>query len=141
MCRSGGSANRAAATNCAFAAGHFTACTGGDCTSTACAAPAPAGQTAAGRQQPSFRAGIDIVSLNVTVTDAANHYVTDLAEGDFSVFEDGVKQNITFFSRRQQPIAMSLLLDSSASMEQHLGTLQTAATNFIKKLKSTTSRR
>ena len=99
-------------------------------------APAPAGQTAAGRQQPSFRAGIDIVSLNVTVTDAANHYVTDLAEGDFSVFEDGVKQNITFFSRRQQPIAMSLLLDSSASMEQHLGTLQTAATNFIKKLKS-----
>jgi VWFA-related protein len=69
------------------------------------------------------------------VTDASNHYVTDLAEGEFSVFEDGIKQNITFFSRRQQPIAMSLLLDSSASMEQHLGTLQTAATNFIKKLK------
>ena len=101
----------------------------------AAGAPAPAGQTAANRQQPSFRAGIDIVSLNVTVTDAANHYVTDLSEGDFSVFEDGVKQNLTFFSRRQQPIAMSLLLDSSASMEQHIGTLQTAATNFIKKLK------
>ena len=101
----------------------------------AAGAPAPAGQTAPNRQQPAFRAGIDIVSLNVTVTDAANHYVTDLDEGDFSVFEDGVKQNITFFSRRQQPIAMSLLLDSSASMEQHIGTLQTAATNFIKKLK------
>jgi VWFA-related protein len=71
----------------------------------------------------------------VTVTDASNHYVTDLGESDFSVFEDGIKQNITFFSRRQQPIAMSLLLDSSASMEQHLSTLQTAAINFIKKLK------
>ena len=71
----------------------------------------------------------------MTVTDASNHYVTDLAENEFSVFEDGVKQNITFFSRRQQPIALSLLLDSSASMEQHIGTLQTAATNFIKKLK------
>jgi len=91
--------------------------------------------TAGNRQQPSFRAGIDIVSLNVTVTDASNHYVTDLAENEFSVFEDGVKQNVTFFSRRQQPIALSLLLDSSASMEQHIGTLQTAATNFIKKLK------
>jgi VWFA-related protein len=91
--------------------------------------------TAADRQRPSFRSGIDIVSLNVTVTDGSNHYVTDLAEGEFSVFEDGIKQNITFFSRRQQPIALSLLLDSSASMEQHLGTLQTAATNFIKKLK------
>jgi VWFA-related protein len=75
------------------------------------------------------------VSLNVTVTDGSNHYVTDLAENDFSVFEDGVKQNITFFSRRQQPIALSLLLDSSASMEQHLPTLQTAATNFVRKLK------
>jgi Ca-activated chloride channel homolog len=91
--------------------------------------------TAGDRQRPSFRAGIDIVSLNVTVTDASNHYVTDLAENEFSVFEDGVKQNVTFFSRRQQPIALSLLLDSSASMEQHIGTLQTAATNFIKKLK------
>ena len=83
----------------AFAASHFTACTGGDTASTACAG-ARAGraeQRLPGRQQPSFRAGIDIVSLNVCVTNAANHYVTDLAEGDFSVFEDGVKQNITFF--------------------------------------------
>jgi VWFA-related protein len=103
----------------------------------ATAAPqTPAPPTAAERQRPSFRSGIDIVSLNVTVTDGSNHYVTDLAENEFSVFEDGVKQNITFFSRRQQPIALSLLLDSSASMEQHIGTLQTAATNFVRKLKS-----
>jgi hypothetical protein len=70
-------------------------------------APAPSSpSTPADRQRPSFRSGIDIVSLNVTVTDASNHYVTDLAEGEFSVFEDGIKQNITFFSRRQQPIAL-----------------------------------
>jgi Ca-activated chloride channel homolog len=87
-------------------------------------------------QQPSFRAGVDIVSLNVTVTDAAAHYITDLEEGDFLVFEDGIKQNVTFFSRRQSPIALSLLLDSSASMEEHLPVLQTAASNFVHKLKS-----
>ena len=103
----------------------------------ATAAPqSPAPPPPADRQRPSFRSGIDIVSLNVTVTDGSNHYVTDLAENEFSVFEDGVKQNITFFSRRQQPIALSLLLDSSASMEQHIGTLQTAATNFVRNLKS-----
>ena len=61
------------------------------------AAPAPS-------QRPAFRAGIDIVSLNVTVTDTMNHYVTDLGEADFSVFEDGAKQEVTFFTRRQQPI-------------------------------------
>jgi Ca-activated chloride channel homolog len=86
-------------------------------------------------QTPAFRAGIDIVSLNVTVTDGVNHYVTDLDEPDFQVFEDGVKQEIDFFSRRQQPIALSLLLDSSASMEDKLSTLQTAAGNFVRRLR------
>jgi VWFA-related protein len=87
-------------------------------------------------QQPSFRAGVDIVSLNVTVTDSATHYITDLEESDFLVFEDGIKQNVTFFNKRQSPIALSLLLDSSASMEEHLPVLQTAASNFVHKLKS-----
>src|SRR5437870_10887066 len=76
-----------------------------------------------------------MVSLNVTVTDPSNRYVTDLDQGDFNVFEDGVKQEVTFFNRRQQPIALSLLLDSSASMEDKLPTLQTAAGNFVRRLR------
>jgi len=86
--------------------------------------------------QGTFRAGIDVVSLNVTVMDSSNHYVTDLDEKNFSVFEDGVKQDLSFFTRKQQPIALSLLLDSSASMEDKLPTLQTAAANFVHRLKS-----
>jgi VWFA-related protein len=86
-------------------------------------------------QQPSFRSGVDIVSLNVTITDGSNRYITDLDEAEFNVFEDGIRQNVTFFTRRQQPIALSLLLDSSASMEEHLHTLQEAATNFVQRLK------
>jgi Ca-activated chloride channel family protein len=78
---------------------------------------------------------VDIVSLNVTVVDGLTRYITDLEQDDFSVFEDGVKQDITFFTRREQPIALSLLLDSSASMEDKLQTLQTAATNFVRRLK------
>jgi Ca-activated chloride channel family protein len=86
-------------------------------------------------QRPAFRAGVDIVSLNVTVQDAAQHYVTDLEQGEFAIFEDGVKQEISFFNRRQQPIALSLLLDSSASMEDKLEDLQAAAKSFVKRLK------
>ena len=85
--------------------------------------------------QGTFRAAIDIVSLNVTVMDASGHYVTDLDEKDFSVFEDGVKQDLSFFTRKQQAIALSMLLDSSASMEDKLSTLQTAAVNFVRRLK------
>jgi Ca-activated chloride channel family protein len=84
---------------------------------------------------PAFRAAIDIVSLSVTVTDGASRYVTDLEESDFQIFEDGVRQEASFFSRRQQPIALSLLLDSSASMEDKLPTLQTAAGNFVRRLR------
>jgi Ca-activated chloride channel family protein len=94
----------------------------------------PAAQRPAA-QAPAFRAGVDVVSLSVTVIDGMNHYVTDLQPDEFSVFEDGTKQEITFFNRRQQPIALSLLLDSSASMEEHLPTLQTAATNFVRRLR------
>jgi VWFA-related protein len=86
--------------------------------------------------QGTFRAAIDIVSLNVTAMDPANHYVTDLDEKNFSVFEDGVKQDLSFFTRKQQPIALSLLLDSSASMEDKLATLQIAASNFVHRLKA-----
>ena len=95
------------------------------------APPAPPGAP----QRPAFRAGVDIVSLNVTVQDAAGHYVTDLDQNEFSIFEDGSKQDITFFNRRQQPIALSLLLDSSASMEDKLEMLQISAKSFIKRLK------
>jgi Ca-activated chloride channel family protein len=87
-------------------------------------------------QDRTFRAGIDIVSLNVTVADAANKYVTDLDAKDFTVFEDGVRQEVTFFNKRQSPVALSLLLDSSASMEDKLPTLQQAAVGFVKRLQS-----
>jgi len=85
-------------------------------------------------QQGRFRAGIELVSLNVTVTDGAK-YVTGLEQGDFDVFEDGVKQNLSFFSHVQQPIALAILLDTSNSMEDKLATAQEAASGFVRRMK------
>ncbi len=84
---------------------------------------------------PSFRGGVDLVSLNVTVTEGTK-YVTDLGQDDFSVYEDGVKQDVTFFNKSNLPIALALLLDTSASMESKLQTAQEAAIGFSKKLRS-----
>lgn len=86
-------------------------------------------------QRPAFRLGVDIVSLNVTVVDTNSRYVTGLDREDFEVYEDGVKQDVVFFTREPQPIALSLLLDSSASMDQALPTLQEAAKNFVGRLR------
>jgi Ca-activated chloride channel homolog len=100
------------------------------------AAPPPLPpQTSGGGQGPAFRAGVDLVSLNVTVSDANGRYVTDLNTTDFSVFEDGVKQEVTFFNKSNLPIALALLLDTSASMETKLQTAQEAAIGFAKKLR------
>src|SRR5213078_975172 len=86
--------------------------------------------------QVPFRAGVDVVSLNVTVTDGTQKYVTDLTQDDFNVFEDGVKQEVTFFNRTNLPIALALLLDTSASMDTKLPTAQEAAIGFAKRLRS-----
>jgi Ca-activated chloride channel family protein len=91
--------------------------------------PAPPGQGGA------FRSGVDLVSLNVTVTDASNRYITDLSGDDFSILEDGVKQDIGFFSRTNLSLAVSLLLDSSASMEDKMRTTQAAALGFVQSLR------
>ena len=89
-----------------------------------------------GKQEPQiFRATIDVVSLNITVVDGESHYVTDLSESDFSVFEDGAKQELIFFNRTSLPIALSLLIDTSASMENRLQIAQEAAIGFAKKLR------
>lgn len=85
-------------------------------------------------QQGRFRAGVELVSLNVTVTDGAK-YVTGLDQDDFEVYEDGAKQTITFFSRVQQPIALAILLDTSNSMEDKLSTAQEAATGFVRRMR------
>jgi Ca-activated chloride channel family protein len=86
-------------------------------------------------QPPSFRAGIELVSLNVIVTEGGGRYVTDLAQDDFNIFEDGVKQDVSFFNKTNLPIALSLLLDTSASMETKLPTAQEAAIGFSRKLR------
>ena len=99
-------------------------------------APGLTAQSAAQNQKPEiFKAAVDLVSLNVTVVDNQNHYLTDMTEGEFSVFEDGAKQELTFFNRTSLPIALSLLMDTSASMESRLPIAQEAAIGFARKLR------
>lgn len=89
---------------------------------------------AAQQPTPKLRSGVELVSLSVSVMDGAK-YVTDLEQTDFEVFEDGARQSVSFFSRKQQPIALAVLLDTSNSMEDKLATAQEAAVGFARRLK------
>jgi Ca-activated chloride channel homolog len=81
-----------------------------------------------------FRTDVDVVPLNVTVTDGARRYVTDLDRGEFEIFEDGRKQELAFFQKTALPLALVLLLDTSASMAQSLTVAQQAAIEFANEL-------
>ena len=93
------------------------------------------GQTAAsvGQRAP-FRGGVDVVTVNVTVTDSSRHYVIDLERTAFLVLEDGRQQQLSFFQKSGLPVALALLLDTSASMEMNLALAQEAAIGFVREL-------
>jgi Ca-activated chloride channel homolog len=99
----------------------------------------PAASTApAARDIPStpvFRAGVDLVALNVVVTDPQQRFVSGLTASDFAVFEDGVQQDVSFFAAAMVPLDLALLLDTSASMQDKMETMREAALGFLATLR------
>jgi Ca-activated chloride channel family protein len=86
-------------------------------------------------QTPTFGTGIEIINLNLSVTDARNNFVTDLGESEFAVYEDGIRQELSLFTHENLPISMVIMIDCSASMEEKMKTAQSAAIRFTKTLR------
>ncbi len=72
------------------------------------------------------------VRLPVTVT-LKKDLVTGLSRGDFAVFEDGVQQEVTFFTdeKNNPAVYVGVLMDTSPSAAGKLGFSKEAAINFI----------
>jgi Ca-activated chloride channel family protein len=68
------------------------------------------------RDPNSFKSGIDVTGVTVTVRDSDGRLVTGLTRDDFEVFEDGDRQTITQFTRERVPVSVGVLLDISDSM-------------------------
>ncbi len=88
----------------------------------------------AGQQQPIFRSGTQTVPVYATVTDAAGRLVPDLEQGDFEIYDNGKKVDITLFENVVQPITVVVMLDTSGSMTMNLEFLKEAATQFVIRL-------
>jgi len=67
-------------------------------------------------QRPVFKAGVDLVSVSATVTDARGHFVGGLEKEDFRLLEDGREMPIAQFSSGRVPVSLGIVLDSSDSM-------------------------
>ena len=85
--------------------------------------------------QEVFRTSTDLVLLSVSAARGARA-TTGLRQADFRVYEDGRPQDITVFERDPRPIALSILMDASSSMESKLGIAQDAAIAFCRRIRS-----
>jgi len=101
----------------------------------AASGPLLAASLLAQQRPPTFEVGIEVINLNLSVTDGRSRYVTDLEERDFAVFEDGILQQLSLFTHENLPISLSLLIDTSASMLEKLPVAQAAATRFTRTLR------
>ncbi len=71
-------------------------------------------------QEATFRSGSRVVPAYVTVTDANNRLVTDLAREDFEILDNGRPQELTIFDNEVRPISVVVILDTSISMTHRL---------------------
>jgi hypothetical protein len=101
---------------------------------------------------PRFASVVELISLNVTVTDQSRECLTgspaywsagwdgcpvnDLAQDAFRISEDGVPQTVTLFNREDVSIAMSLLIDKRFEAKAPPSEVTRAAAGLIKKLRA-----
>jgi len=74
------------------------------------------GQERPAGQGFSFRTGVELVSVTVTVTDDRGRFVPDLKISDFVVYEEGQPQTISQFDSERVPVSLGVALDTSGSM-------------------------
>ena len=67
-------------------------------------------------KQNAFVLKTETVSLMVNVTDAKGRFFSGLEKEAFSVFEDGIEQEISFFTVADSPASIGIVFDVSSSM-------------------------
>jgi Ca-activated chloride channel family protein len=63
-----------------------------------------------------FKSGVELINVNVTVTDRSGRFVSGLRQEDFLVYEDDKPIEVSHFSAERVPVSLGLVLDSSGSM-------------------------
>lgn len=86
------------------------------------------------QQDISIKVDTDVVTVPVIASDRADVYVPDLTRDEFTVHEDGMKQEIEFFAAVRTPFTVVLMLDTSASAQEKLPRIQRAARTFLEQL-------
>ena len=99
------------------------------------AAPAPAPAPREVGDGDTLRTETSLVTIHANVSGRDGKPVPVMLQGDFSVYEDDVKQDIAFFEPVDRPFTVVLLIDSSTSVDPQLKEIVKAAKVLVENLR------
>jgi Ca-activated chloride channel family protein len=91
----------------------------------------PTGAGAPRSSERPLRVNADLVLIPVTVEDARDRPVLELAKRDFELYDSGKPQDIKYFFAQAAPISIGLILDFSQSMENKIEREREAVVQFL----------
>jgi hypothetical protein len=100
--------------------------------------PRPDEQTTPDEPQDvdTLKTDTNLVTVPVIATNRGGLYIGDMTKDEFRLSEDGVSQEIAFFTQVSAPFHVVLMLDTSASTEEKLSSIQQAAYTFVQQLQT-----
>jgi Ca-activated chloride channel family protein len=81
---------------------------------------------------PNIKTNVNLVLVDVTVTDREGRVVNGLKARDFSVLDEKREQKVRYFSTEDAPISVAVLIDSSSSMWRNFDHVRSAALDFFR---------
>src|SRR6185369_9244296 len=78
-----------------------------------------------------LKVDVNMVNVNVRVTDKSGRTVLGLERDNFEVYEDRITQKIEDFSTEEVPASIGLIFDVSESMGPVIDAARNAATDFL----------
>ncbi|MFI5173821.1 MAG: VWA domain-containing protein [Terriglobia bacterium] len=80
---------------------------------------------------PRIKVEVNLVLVDVSVTDEKDQLVNDMTKDDFHLYEDRIEQPISVFKHEDVPVTVGLLLDASGSMYTKRQKVNAAAVDFM----------
>ncbi len=82
--------------------------------------------------EDTVRKDVNLVLVNITVTDPYGRLVTGLEQDNFRVYEDGKEQQVMRFAEDDVPISIGVVFNVSGSMADKIAKSRMAAVQFFK---------